>query len=348
MGEAVDGANVVGGQVRCRAVPDVGTVLVEQQHRALHAARLLLHQAHQGVEDLFERAASGNHPEHVLLRRADRLVVAPLGDVARDCQQLDDVAVHAGNRRHGDVPPPARTGRRWQQALKTAAPAGARLGDGRGGRGPHVPVEEADQRAVEHVRRVDIEGAQALPVHVNQTSFEVEDLDAVAGMLGNPPVDLLGLAQRLFAALAVGDVGIGAGHADGDARRVSRHRAAREEPPDAAVAVDHPVFDLVERRLARDVRLRAGKHGRAVVGMHEAAPVVDVIANLPILVAESLFEDGIDVDLARGEIPVPDADTACRRSAPVAVVSEHDARSNPGLPRSPGRPPPSRCRRRTA
>ena len=143
MGEPVDGANVVGGKVRCRAVPDVDAVLVEQQHRALHAVRLLLDEAHQAVEDVVERAAGGNHPEHVLLRRADRLVAAPLGDVARDGQQLDDVAVHAGDGRDGDVPPPRLTGWRRQQALKTAAPAGARFGDGGGGRGAHLPVEEA-------------------------------------------------------------------------------------------------------------------------------------------------------------------------------------------------------------
>ena len=197
-----------------------------------------------------EGAAGGNHPQHVLLRRADGFVAAPLGDVARDGQQLDDGAVHAGDGRHGNVPPPLLTRSRPQQALKAAAPAGAGLGNGGGGGEAHLPVEEVDDRAVEDVRRFGLEDAQTLAVHVDQAALEVEDLDAVAGMLGNPPVELLRLAQRLFTALALGDVRIRAGQADRGARRVPRHRAAHEEPPDAAVAVDHPVLRLVEIRVA--------------------------------------------------------------------------------------------------
>ena len=83
------------------------------------------------------------------------------------------------------------------------------------------------------------------------------------------------------------------------------------------------MLDLVERRLARDVSLGPLGHGGRVIGMHQPAPVVQVIADLVILVAEHLFEDGIDVDLAGREIPVPDADAAGRRRAPVAIVSVH-------------------------
>ena len=131
------------------------------------------------------------------------------------------------------------------------------------------PLKKSTSGRLSTCRRLDLEDTQTLAVHVDQASLEVEDLDAVAGMLGNPPVDLLGLAQRFFAALAPGDVDIGAGHADGAARGVPRHRTAREEPPDAAVAVEHPVFGLVERRFACDDRLHPAEDGGAVVGMDE-------------------------------------------------------------------------------
>ena len=69
------------------------------------------------------------------------------------------------------------------------------------------------------------------------------------------------------------------------------------------------------------------ENGGRVIGMHQPAPVIEMIADLVILVAKNLFENRIHVDLAGRQIPVPDADAACRRRAPVAIVSVHGVRA---------------------
>ena len=70
--------------------------------------------------------------------------------------------------------------------------------------------------------------------------------------------------------------------------------------------MNHPVLDLVRRRLAVDVRLGLLENGCRIVGMHESAPVVQMVADFVILVAEHFLEDRIDIDFTGGEIPVPD------------------------------------------
>ena len=128
-------------------------------------------------------------------------------------------------------------------------------------------VEEAGERAVQQGAGIrQLEPPQPLRVDVEQLAVEAEDLDAVAGALDDPPVHLLGLAERLLAAPALGDVGAGPGHADGRAIGAAHHRSPREEPADAAVAVQHAMLDLVGRRLVVDVSLarsdtRAGSSG---------------------------------------------------------------------------------------
>ena len=182
-------------------MPNVGAAFIEHQHGAPHAADLLLDEPDQAIEHVGERAAGGDHPEHLVLGRPNRLVAAPRGDIA-----------------------------------------------------------------------------------------------------------------------------VGPGHADGDALRVSGHGPACEKPPDAAVAMHHAVLDLVKVGLARDMSPGVRENGGPVIGVYMPAPVVQVVANLVILVAENLFENRIDVDLAGRQIPVPDADAAGRRRALVAIVSLHGAR----------------------
>ena len=70
---------------------------------------LLLDEPDQAVEHVGQRAAGGDHPEHLVLGGANRLVPAPFGDVARDGQQLNHGAVRVGDRRDDDVPPPRHT-----------------------------------------------------------------------------------------------------------------------------------------------------------------------------------------------------------------------------------------------
>ena len=126
----VDRAHVVGGKTRGGAVPNVDPVFIEQQHRAQHAVGLLLDEADQRSSTSGSGAAGGDHLEHLVLRRAKRLLAAPFGDVARDGQQLDDGAVRVGDRRHDDVPPlRVMPDASQQSTLKTAAPATARRGN---------------------------------------------------------------------------------------------------------------------------------------------------------------------------------------------------------------------------
>ena len=78
------------------------------------------------------------------------------------------------------------------------------------------------QRAVQQCAGiVEFELTQTFGIDVDDAAVEVENLHAIAGALGDPLVDFLRLAQRLFAALARGDVGVGSGHVDGGPMRVS-------------------------------------------------------------------------------------------------------------------------------
>ena len=122
-GQAVDRVDVVGGQARRRAVADGHAILVEQEHGAQHAVALLFDESHHAVEHVRQRTAGGNHLEHLVLRGAERLLAAPLGDVARDREQLDDGAARVGDRRHDGVPPLDLARRRRHHVLKAAVPA---------------------------------------------------------------------------------------------------------------------------------------------------------------------------------------------------------------------------------
>ena len=108
----------------------------------------------------------------------------------------------------------------------------------------------------------------------------------------------------------------------------SGYGPACEKPSDAAVAMHHPVLDLIE--LASRPRCGPGpaRERRPVIGVHQPAPVIEMVADLVILVAKNLFENRIDVDLAGRQVPVPDADATGRRRAPVAIVSVHGVRAD--------------------
>ena len=176
---------------------------------------------------------------------------------------------------------------------------------------------------------------------------QIEDLHAVTGAVDDAPVELLGLAQGFFARLAFGDVGVRPGQADWRPGLVSRHGPARQEPPDAAVAVNHAVFDFVRGSLAPDVGLSPFEYADRVVGVHQPAQVVEMIADLMILVAEQPLEDGIHVDVAGCEVPVPHADPARRCSTPVAIVSARGVHGDTPLSkRRRQSQPPARRRRR--
>ena len=71
-----------------------------------------------------------------------RLLAAPLGDVARNREQLDDGAIHVGDRRHHGVKR-LRSRRHPHRILKTAASAASRGCDGFLRRPPLVSVRKS-------------------------------------------------------------------------------------------------------------------------------------------------------------------------------------------------------------
>ena len=120
---------------------------------------------------------------------------------------------------------------------------------------------------------------------------------AVRRALDDPLVDFLCLSQRFLATLAFGDVGLGAGQRDGAAFAVSCGAAAGNEPADAAITMQHPVLGLIEGGVAGNMRLGALEDCGRVVGMDEASAILELIADLVILITEHLLQDRIDVDL---------------------------------------------------
>ena len=79
---------------------------------------------------------------------------------------------------------------------------------------------------------------------------------------------LLAHAQRLFGAPARVDIADRPGHAQRHAAGVAHAQAARAHPAVLAVGVAHPILELVQRRLARQVRFDRREPGRDVVGVH--------------------------------------------------------------------------------
>ena len=103
----------------------------------------------------------------------------------------------------------------------------------------------------------------------------------------------------------------GAEHPGRRARRVAQHAAARRDPPDRPVVVDHPVVGLVVAagvdRL-RDRRLRA----RQVRGVQADGERVDVRREGLGRVAEQLLEPVVEVQRVRAQVPVEAADVRRR------------------------------------
>ena len=120
---------------------------------------------------------------------------------------------------------------------------------------------------------------------------------------------LLADAQRLFGAPARVDIADRPGHAQCHAVGVAHAEAARAHPAVAAVGVEHPVLELVQRRPARHVRLDRREPGRDVVGVHLHLRVPRVAGCLlgpgrqPVELARSRRCE----DRVAGAVPVPDA-----------------------------------------
>ena len=196
----------------------------------------------------------------------------------------------------------------------------AEAGDGVAG--PHAGLEPPGDRGEEQValqvaeavvdvlEAVDVEeedrehGALAAPgagdgereaVH-EQRSIRQPGQRVVEGLLG----------ELLLEALAVGDVGLRAGQADGLAVAGPDADAAAEHPAVAAVLVEHAVFVLEVRGLSQDVGGEIGFQLLEVLGMDALHPLLGRLTDLVVREADHGLPAGGEVDLARAEIPVPE------------------------------------------
>ena len=93
------------------------------------------------------------------------------------------------------------------------------------------------------------------------------------------------------------------------------------------------MLDLERCRFPANEGLRTFDDSARVIGVQHPSPIVRIISDFVILVAEEFPEHGIDVNLAGGEIPIPHADPAGRGCSSVTIVRMHRR----GYPSSPKR-----------
>ena len=101
--DAVDGPVVVRREARRRAVPQ--PIAVEAEDRALHPGRLLLDRAGERGEHIGETRPRGEHLEHVLLARLQRLGAPARGDVLYGPDMAGHAAVLGEDRLAAGVHP---------------------------------------------------------------------------------------------------------------------------------------------------------------------------------------------------------------------------------------------------
>ena len=131
------------------------------------------------------------HLEHILqARRQFELIldgVMHLGDVARNCQQVADLAVAAEDRGDQHVPPLRGALRGRAKGIEVSFAAAqrelhSRHDLGARGSGPQV----RPQFAVQCGEVVDLHRALAIAVHRPQATVHVHDLNAVGTLLERP------------------------------------------------------------------------------------------------------------------------------------------------------------------
>jgi hypothetical protein len=116
------------------------------------------------------------------------------------------------------------------------------------------------------------------------------------------------LHQFELGLLASRDVGVRAYHPAGIARAVAaHHHAAIEDPRVASILAAHPVFGDVLRAAARQVCPQLGQYDGQVIRMHATAPLVELVTDFPFLIAQHLFPDAAEMNLAPADVPVPQA-----------------------------------------
>ena len=111
------------------------------------------------------------------------------------------------------------------------------------------------------------------PQHIR---FEIALPEAEVRRVGGQRRSLLALAQRVFDALSIGDVGLRADETPHGAIGIEDRRAASEEPARGSILVDHAILGL--ERWCRAVEQEQCLDGdpRRIVGMKQLLPVADV------------------------------------------------------------------------
>ena len=180
------------------------------------------------------------------------------------------------------------------------------------------------------------EQVQTFGIDIGDAAVQGEDLHAVACALHDPLAEFLGLTKSLLAPLPLGNVRVAPGHPDRRALFVANQRTTREKPPDAAIAMNHPVLDLVHRGPAGDVRLGLLENGCRIIGMHQSAPVVRIVADFVILVPNISLSTGSawtsPVARFQSQNPTPPAAAArrCRSSMCMALAASVSSRDGVG------------------
>ena len=130
--------------------------------------------------------------------------------------------------------------------------------------------------------------------------------------------DRRGVQDRLFQGqrlpephlvpLAVGDVALDAGHAQGTAvGGAGGHGAAAAHPDVAAVLAAHAVVAGVVGDLAVEHRLHRGQHARQVVRMHPLLPLHRPVVDLVRRMAQHGLPARAEVAGVGGDVPIPQA-----------------------------------------
>jgi hypothetical protein len=120
--------------------------------------------------------------------------------------------------------------------------------------------------------------------------------------------DPQGVAERAFHLLALGDVGVSAGHARRAAIGIARgHAAIGVDPHPAAVGMFQAVVHLRKRRAALQRIARGDAEGLAVVRVYELLEVLEGPDVRVVAEAEELAEGTVDEDPVVRDIPIPQA-----------------------------------------
>lgn len=253
---AVDRGDVGRRQVRCRSVPDVRALVVEQQHGDDSVAQHVLDAERGRLEDLAQRASGRDPREDLRLAALDPLEALVLRDVARHAENRDDRTVGVAQRRRVGLHPAFAP-----LEADDAEPHLAALAAG------HAPVQRGEALAVlgvdqlEHVAAGDLlerrglDHAQTRGVHLEEPTVRRDRLHALRLAVDDRTQARLARAQRVLRELALRDVHV----RDHDAAGLVlvERRGHHAEP----AALDRRVAGVLERELARLTRQHAADAG---------------------------------------------------------------------------------------